>query len=182
MKYLMYGEETERLRYRPLTIDDYDKWIELFDDADAARFVGLGHLSDRDEQCRMWFDRAFLRIENDMGGLNVIADKKTGELIGQTGLLVQVVDEQEHLEVGYSILPRHWRKGYATEAARKCRDHAFEHNYANELISIIHVENHKSAKVAEHNGMTKWKTTDYKGFPVDIYRITRNEWDQLKKA
>jgi RimJ/RimL family protein N-acetyltransferase len=87
------------------------------------------------------------------------------------GLLVQEVDGINELEIGYSLHPAFWRKGYATEAAQKCRDFAFENNFAESLISIVHVENQQSAKVALRNGMKPEKTTIYKEIPVNIFRI-----------
>ena len=103
--------------------------------------------------------------------MNVLINKKTNELVGQCGLLVQTVDEIKELEIGYSILPNHWRKGYATEAARKCKAYAKKNNFAESLISTIHIDNIPSQKVAINNGMSLDKTTVYDHNPVHIFRI-----------
>jgi RimJ/RimL family protein N-acetyltransferase len=87
------------------------------------------------------------------------------------GLLVQEVDGIKELEIGYSLHPAFLGKGYATEAAMKMRDFAFENNFADSLISIVHVDNLKSANVALRNGMTLEKTTNFKEIPVNIFRI-----------
>jgi len=58
----------------------------------------------------------------------VLIDKQSGDFIGQCGLLIQTVDEIEELEVGYSILPRFWNKGYATGLREKCIEYAFDNN------------------------------------------------------
>ncbi|MCW3123897.1 MAG: acetyltransferase, family [Flavipsychrobacter sp.] len=179
MKYLLTGEDTERLNFRLLQLTDYADWLPLFVDTDAARFLGMTHLASSEEQCDFWFERSMGRYDNGTGGMNVLVDKQTGKMIGQCGLLVQELEGESILEVGYSMLPQYWGKGYATEAARKCRDYAFTHGYAKELYSIIHIENYGSVKVAENNGMSFCKTLpDYKGMPVNIYRITREEWQQ----
>jgi RimJ/RimL family protein N-acetyltransferase len=68
-----------------------------------------------------------------------------------------------------------WNKGYATEAARKCRDFAFTNSYTDTLISIVHVDNIKSEKVALKNGMTKTQQTVFKGMPVNIFMINKME-------
>jgi len=62
-------------------------------------------------------------------------------------------------------------KGYATEAAKKCKEFAFENNLAESLISIIHVDNIPSQKVALNNGMFLDKTTIYRDNQVHIFRI-----------
>lgn len=106
--------------------------------------------------------------------MNALIAKKTKSFIGLCGVLVQVVDNKRELEIGYSILPEHWRKGYAIEAAEKCKVYAFENNWAGSLISIIHVDNVPSQKVALKNGMFLDKKTVYKDNPVYIFRVNQN--------
>jgi RimJ/RimL family protein N-acetyltransferase len=180
MKYLLTGEETERLKFRFLQHNDYDEWMPLFADEDTVRFLGMNHLATSKEQCDLWFEKSLSRHENGTGGINVLIDKQIGKMIGQCGLLVQEVEGKSIMEVGYSILPQYCGKGYASEAAKKCRDYAFIHGYNDKLHSIIHIENYGSIKVAENNGMHNYMTlSDYKGMPVYIYRITRKEWQQV---
>ena len=105
--------------------------------------------------------------------MNALILKETGELVGICGLLVQVVDDVEELEIGYSVLPKFWLQGYAFEAAQKCKEYAFVNKFSDSLISIIHVDNIPSQKVALKNGMYLDKTTDYKDNPVHIFRVTK---------
>jgi RimJ/RimL family protein N-acetyltransferase len=141
MNHLLHGQETARLKFSALDQSYFDAWLPIFQQRHVARFVGLEHLETPQEQCNTWFERAFTRISNGLGGLNALVHKQTNELVGQCGLLVQVVDDETRLEVGYSILPQYWKQGYATEAAIRCRDYAFENELTDSLISIIHVEN-----------------------------------------
>lgn len=176
MKYLLTGQETERLQFRLLQDNDYDTWIDLFKHSDAANYLGMAHLQTAEEQCDLWFEKVKARYANDRGGMNVLIDKQNGLLVGQCGLLVQDVEGVAILEIGYSLLPQHQGKGYATEAATKCRDYAFEQGYATELHSIIHIDNKPSVEVALRNGMQLYKSTDFLGMAVDIYRITKEDW------
>lgn len=179
MKYLLNGQESERLIFRLLVRDDFDTWMQFFKDEDVALFIGMAKIPTPKEQCEKWFEITENRYKNDIGGMNVLIDKITNEFIGQCGLLIQEVDGIEELEIGYSMLPKHWNKGYATEAAQKCRDFAFENSYADSLISIVHKDNIRSEKVAIRNGMTLSKKTVFKEMPVNIFRITKYDW--LKK-
>lgn len=106
--------------------------------------------------------------------MNVLINKSTNEFIGQCGLLVQTVEDVQRLEVGYSILPKFWGLGYATEAAIKCKNYAFENNHSDSLISIVHIENKASEIVALKNDM-KWekKLDSYHEMPVNIFRVDR---------
>ena len=171
MKYLLVGEETERLRFRMLLPNDFDTWIELFKKDGVGNFLGMVNIPTPEEQCEKWFEIIMYRYQNDLGGMNVLMDKNTGEFIGQCGLLVQEVDGIKELEIGYSILPKFWNQGYATEAAIKCKEYAFEHNFADSIISIIHIDNIQSEKVARKNGMFLEKQTTFKEMPVNIFRV-----------
>lgn len=181
MQYLLTGEQTLRLFFRLLTPDDYDAWLPLFEHPDAARFLGMAHLKTPFEQCDLWFEKSLARYENGTGGMNVLVDKITGAIIGQCGLLVQNLEGEHIMEIGYSILPSQWGKGYASEAAMKCRNFAFDNNIADNLHSIIHPENIGSMKVAEQNGMKRHRFIEnYHGMPVNVYRITKDEWQHIK--
>ena len=58
------------------------------------------------------------------------------------------------LEIGYLFQRKHWKKGYAIEAARACKHYAFETLHVNEVFSIIRDNNVASMNVAIRNGMT----------------------------
>ena len=170
MKYLLEGQESERLLFRKLAPEDFDTWVEFAKDPESTRYA-MFEGNDPPEKCRLWFAKVFARYQNDTGGTNILIDKETGAIIGHCGLLVQTLDEEEELGIGYSILPVFRNKGFATEAARKCIDFAFENKFSNSLISIIHVDNIKSEKVAIQSGMALEKTTIFKDAPVNVFRI-----------
>jgi ribosomal-protein-alanine N-acetyltransferase len=84
--------------------------------------------------------------------------------------------------VAYALAPEFWGQGYASEAARAVRDHAFRTLEAPFVISLILPENTGSIRVAERNGMTFWKMADFRGYHLRVYRITRAEWEQRAEA
>ena len=172
MNYSMEGEETERLTFRKLTVADFEDWLPFHQEPKSSEFwTGLS--KDPKVACTDQFQRIFERYEKGMGGMHALINKKTKKLVGICGLLLQIVDDIEELEIGYSILPEHWGKGYASEAAEKCKATAFKNQWANHLISIIHIDNEASKKVAIKNGMHIEKRTVYKENPVFIFRIDR---------
>lgn len=174
--YSLEGQETERLTFRKLTEQDFDTWLEFCKFPDSLKYVFSQEqlkIEDPIERCRIWFDRVFSRYNSELGGMNALIEKQTGALVGQCGLLIQTIDGVQELEIGYSIMPAFRGKGYATEAAIKCKQVAFEQNYSQSLISIIVPENTASIGVALNNGMQLDKTTISNGDRVNIYRIDK---------
>jgi ribosomal-protein-alanine N-acetyltransferase len=172
MNYLLTGQETERLKFRTLQPDDFDTWLPMFKADNIAKFLDLDSTLSEFELCKRWFEKAFNRYDNNLGGMNVLIDKKSDQLVGQCGVLVQMVEGVERLEIGYSVLPKFWGRGYASEAALKCKNYAFEHNFSDVLMSMIHVDNISSKKVALRNGMTFEK--QIKNF--NIFSIHKERW------
>lgn len=179
MKYLLANQETPRLKFRKLEPSDFEVWEELFRDEETAKLLGMSEFKTPKERCEKWFEWTFHRYENDLGGQNVLILKETGEIVGQSGLLVRELDGNEELEVAYSILPKFRRQGFATEASRKCRDFAFENQFKKQLFSIIVPENENSKKVAINNGMKFSKTIDFHGEKMDLFIVNREEWLNL---
>jgi RimJ/RimL family protein N-acetyltransferase len=175
MKFLLQFQETERLAFREIRKTDFDSWL-AFHQNPASTKHWKGEFESPEKECKKWYENQFKRYEEDRGGMNALIEKYSGKLIGHCGLLVQEVDTITELEIGYSLLPEFWNKGYATEAARKCRDFAFENNFSESLISIISLTNSPSERVALKNGMQKDKVTIYKGNEVNIFRINKTEW------
>jgi [ribosomal protein S5]-alanine N-acetyltransferase len=179
-KLWLFGEETDRLLFRKLDENDFDTWLQFCEDPEIMKFFAFSEADSPLEKCRKWFDKIFWRYEHQLGGMNALIDKDSGAFIGQCGLLVQTVDNREELEIGYSLMPETRGSGYAIEAAKKCRDFAFQHDFSDSLISIIHPDNKASQLVALKNGMQLWKETEYSGMPVNVYRILKEEWKSLK--
>ncbi|KPM30632.1 GCN5-related N-acetyltransferase [Croceitalea dokdonensis DOKDO 023] len=169
-RYLLTGETTERLIFRNVRPADFDHWLPFYQNPASTQYW-TGIPSNPKLACTQQFKAIFNRYEKNLGGLNALIHKNTKTLIGMCGLLLQVVDDVEELEIGYSILPTYWRNGYALEAAQKCKRFAFGNQLGKTLISIIHVDNIPSQKVALKNGMEIEKTTTYKSNPVEIWRV-----------
>ncbi|NER15225.1 GNAT family N-acetyltransferase [Leptobacterium flavescens] len=178
MKYLLDGEETERLYFRNVDVSQFEQWLPFHQDPRSSEHW-IADMEAPEIECKKWFKKQDFRYKNDMGGMNALIEKKSGKLVGYCGLLVQSVDGQTELEIGYSILPEFWKRGFASEAARKCRDTAFKMEYTDSLISIISLSNTGSAKVALNNGMQIEKTTIYNENRVNIFRIHKKEWEKV---
>lgn len=175
MKYLLDGEETTRIRFRLIEEKDYAEWLPFFQDPASFKHWRAIHETP-EEACSKWYQKQFHRYANDLGGMSALVDKSNNQLIGHCGLLVQTVDGIKELEIGYSLLPSAWNKGFATEAAKKCKTFAFESSFADSLISIISLTNLPSENVALKNGMKLDKKTVYNNVDVNIFRIRKADY------
>lgn len=182
-RFSLEGETSARLLYRRVEENDRACWLEFCRDPDSLKYIfNANDIKSPEENLGVWFDRVNFRYANGLSGMNALVEKQQNEFVGQCGLLVQTVDDIEELEIGYSLMPAYRGKGFATEAARKCRDYAFANNFSPSLISIVHVNNSASQRTALANGMQPDKQTLHKGDPVIIFRITRETWEMLKQA
>jgi len=167
--------ETERLILRYLTADDVDSIFAVIGDAEAMKYYPE-RLTREDAQ--RWIDRSLERYRTDGCGLFAVVLKSTGEVLGNCGLIRQEVEGESMLEVGYHFRRDHWGKGYATEAARGCMEHAFRQLDAAKVISLIVPENIPSRRVAERNGMQAERQVMFHERPHLMYAVTREDYGQ----
>lgn len=146
--------ETERLYLRQFEEEDADILQSIFSDAETMKYYPAPFSL---QQTQDWIKRNQERYIKDGFGLWGVCLKETNELIGDCGLVKQIVDGETEIEIGYHINRKYWAKGYATEAAQGCKEYGFYQLGFDKLISIIDPENIASIRVAEKNGFTKEK-------------------------
>ena len=154
--------ETERLSLREMTQADYPSLCRILQD-EQVMYAYEGAFSDG--EAHAWLDRQIRRYRMWGFGLWAADLKETGEMIGQCGLTMQPWKEKEVLEIGYLFQRRYWHQGYAMEAAKGCKQYAFDVLHAEEVCSIIRDTNLPSQRVALRNGMApqdRW-TKHYRG-------------------
>ncbi len=170
MKFILEYQETERLLFRKVNSADFDQWMTFFTDPTSFQHWP-GDFDPPEIECAKWYEKQFGRYEKDLGGMNALVEKSSGKLVGHCGLLIQQVDQKMEMEIAYSLLSPFRGRGYAFEAARKCKHYAFDNAFAESLISIISLTNTPSMAVAFRNGMHIEKETRYHGHRVNIFRV-----------
>ncbi len=143
--------ETERVYLRQLTQADYEALSTLLQDEEVM--YAYEH-AFTPEEVQEWLDKQLKRYLEDGIGLWAIISKETGEFLGQAGLTWQETDQERELEVGYLLKKEYWHQGYATEAAKACKEYAFYVLGQNRVSAIIRDNNLASQQVAQRLGMT----------------------------
>ncbi len=169
--------ETERLRLRRFRREDVDAVFSIIGDDVAMQYYP--RTFDRDD-ARQWVDRNLLRYAKDGHGLFAVMLKGSDEVIGDCGVIRQVVEGEPQLEVGYHFRRDHWGRGYATEAAHACVGLAFQSFGVETVISLIRPENIPSRRVAERNGMKMERQVMHYNLPHLVYAMSREEYENLR--
>ena len=140
--------ETERLRLREWRISDFDGYLALKTNAELQRY-SLGGVKNKEQ---VWDDFCSISGQWVLRGVGIllIADKKTDEARGFTGLWYPL--DIEVPELCWSLFPGNMGKGYATEAAIAARQWVYENHQYHQLVSYIHPDNTASCAVAERLG------------------------------
>ena len=108
-----------------------------------------------------------------------VEERSSGRFVGRAGLHRPEVPDWPGLEVGWTLHPTYWGKGYATEAGASAIAYAFEVIGAAELFSIILPENERSQAVARRLGLTLVEERVLSSFPESphgIWRLGRDQW------
>jgi [ribosomal protein S5]-alanine N-acetyltransferase len=103
----------------------------------------------------------------DRTTLELAAVLNDGSLIGS--YRVTLSEDGTEAEIGYSLNPRYWHRGYATEAAKRLVDYLVRELQVREIFATSRPENVASVRVLEKLGMRQ----------VDLYRknvLIRGEW------
>ena len=109
--------------------------------------------------------------------------RETGELVGFAGAFFRELvvarfprggaDPDADVELGWSVLRQHWRRGYAREAAREALRWAFATFAARRAIAYIAPGNEASIGVARALGMQDDGEADFYGEPTRRFAIAR---------
>ncbi|RAM53471.1 MAG: GNAT family N-acetyltransferase [Hapalosiphonaceae cyanobacterium JJU2] len=142
--------ETPRLILRHFTLDDIDELAAIYADPVVMKFYPKPYTR---EQTQQQVERIMNMYKERGWSLWATIYKADQKLIGRCGLMLQLVDEQQEVEIGYLLAKEYWGQGLATEAAIACRNYGFQELGLNRLISLIDPRNIASQKVAIKNGM-----------------------------
>lgn len=166
--------ETERLTLRELTDDDYAALYAVLADSDIMEHYPYTFDETR---VRSWIQRNLRRYEEDGFGLWAVVLKETGEMIGDCGITMQNIHGTMLPEIGYHIRADRQRRGYASEAAARCIQYAFENHDFPAVYSYMKYTNIPSQRTAVKNGMKFIEEyPDPDNTYTRVYRITREEW------
>lgn len=167
--------ETNRLFLREITQEDFSSWYEILSDAETMKHYPAPY----DESgVQRWIDWTLGNYAQHGFGLWAVILRETGEFIGDCGITMQNINGKLLPEIGYHFNKAHWRKGYASEAALKCMEYAFETLHFPAVYSYMSADNAASYGVALKNGMHFIEEyTDEHNQRTRVYAMTLDQWN-----
>jgi RimJ/RimL family protein N-acetyltransferase len=175
--------ETERLRLRQWLVEDYEPFAALNADPRVMEFFPA--LLDRDASDSM-ADYCHSLIAERGWGFWAVERKDTREFIGFVGLHTPAPELpfSPCIEIGWRLAYQHWRRGFATEAAKASLRIGFDTLGLSEIVSFTVPQNLRSRAVMERIGMhNAYEYFEHplvpNGHPLRLhclYRLGRQRW------
>ena len=164
--------ETERLYLREMTTADYEPLYAVLADSDIMQHYPY---TFDEARVRGWIDRIIERYSIFGFGLWAVCLHENGEMIGDCGLTMQLINGQIKPEIGCHIrrdMQRQRnplrRSGTGLSAIRRS------------MRSYMKAANLPSCRTAESWGCTQVdEYADAENELTKVYAITRNEWQML---
>jgi len=159
---------TPRLQLRELSAADAPFIFELVNDPSWLRYIGDKSVRDV-EAAQRYIEGGPMRMYAERGfGLWLVERREDGSPLGICGLVKR--EQLEDVDLGFAFLPRHWRRGYATESARAVLGHALGALGLTRIVAITSTDNAASARLLENLGfrletMLHWPPQE----PVRLY-------------
>ena len=171
--------ETERLFLREMKESDFDALYEVLADSDIMQHYPYTFDESR---VRNWIQRNIERYRIFGFGLWAVCLKETGEMIGDCGLTLQLIDGRIKPEIGYHIRANKQRNGYAKEAAIAVRDWTFNNTPFQIVYSYMKYTNAPSVKTAISYGCKQVdEYQDDENKITKVFAISRDQWADLNR-
>jgi len=143
--------ETDRLRLRPVAIEDTELMLAVWNDPAFIRNVADRGIRTT-EQAREAIAGGALKLFEDHGyGPYCMSLKSDGSMIGICGLFKR--ENLEEPDIGFGVLPEYCGKGYAGEAAAAVVDYAQNELGISVLTAIVSPTNAPSIGLIEKLGL-----------------------------
>jgi RimJ/RimL family protein N-acetyltransferase len=144
--------QTPRLTLRRFTPADAAWFAELFADPDVTRF--LGGTRTRAQTDEMFATRVLAYYDQHPGlGMWMTAERDSGRPVGFH--LLNNIQGETIIQVGFGLERSAWGKGYGTEMAREVLRYGFEDLNLPHIAAIANLENTASQHVLEKIGLVR---------------------------
>lgn len=171
--------ETERLFLRRMTADDFEWLVAFYSDDEQARY--LGGVKTRQQAAEFMKARVLDYYDANPGlGMWMTVEGATGDRVGFH--LINNIQGETIIQIGYGLVKQAWGKGYATEMASALMRYAFEELKLPTMGGIVSLPNVASQRVLtkiglERRGERSFAHPAYASInPTAWFEIERDAW------
>lgn len=172
--------ETDRLLLRAFREDDAPPFHQILRRPEVRDALLM---ESEPDPLRAWSEMAAWLGQWHLRGTGhwALEDLETGRLVGRVGLHNPPRPGWPGLEVGWTLHPSVWGRGYASEAGAAAMAYAFTTFSVDRLCATILPDNTRSQRVAHRLGLHRGERVVLPNLPddpVDIWWISRSDWTQ----
>jgi [ribosomal protein S5]-alanine N-acetyltransferase len=161
---------TARLLLQPIAPADADALHAQWNDPDVGRWLWDGEPVSRETVAEV-IAASQSGFEGPGFGFFTLRPRETPlVVIGFAGL--RTIGDSSDVEILYALLPAHWGRGLATEAAQAVLDWGFEILGLTQIAAGADPPNAASFEVMRRLGMPFWKEITLNGRPARYHRLT----------
>ena len=143
--------ETERLIIRPMSLEDADLILELYNMPNFIKFIGDRNIRNL-EDAENYIQSKFLPQFEKLGfGNYLIVLKEGNQKIGGVGIFER--EGLDIVDIGFSVLEKFEGKGYMFEAAQKVKSIGMNDFGLKKVSAITTKDNISSQKLIERLGL-----------------------------
>jgi ribosomal-protein-alanine N-acetyltransferase len=170
--------ETERIILREILETDVTGMFELDSSLEVHKYLGNNPATTIAESKK---NIGFIRsqyMEHGIGRFALI-EKETGLFMGWSGLKLNIGEKEKlngftnFIDVGYRLIPRFWRKGYALESAIATLEFGFKEMKYDIIYAAADTENIGSNKILKKIGLQFVNEFEYEKVRVNWYQLKK---------
>jgi len=164
--------QTERLTIRQFESTDASFIVELLNDEQFIKNIGDKQVRTANDAIEYLQKGPMATYENFGFGLYMLELKECHTPIGMCGLLKR--DNLEYADLGFSLLPQYYRKGYAKEASLAVLNEARDNYKLEKVSAITALHNIGSIHLLKSLGFNFIKTIEFYQQETNYYEIELN--------
>lgn len=178
--------ETERLRLVEIGEEFIENVYNIFSNEEIIRFYGMSPFTNKEQAGNLIksFSKSFQEKRSMRWGVIL---KETSEFVGTVGLNNLQISSKR-TEIGYDLLPEHWRKGIISEAVEAVIHYCFDELDLYRIGAVTFPENEASYKLLLKIGFQKegllrgYLYQDGKSHDAFIFSIINPDYNNKKET
>jgi len=160
--------QTKRLTIREFSSDEIETYLDHVTHPQVAQYISK---KSREERILIFNNALLNYAQTKAFGIWGVFNNDN-EFIGSC-LLRPFFDENEVLELGYTIAPKHWGQGIATEVVKVITGYGLSNTNINAIVACTDLPNLASQRVLLKTGFEQEANSTAYGIELAFFRLPR---------